>query len=192
MRTGLGSYQFVPALALMGAASMAAAQVPVLEVEPNNAPSTAQLVSPALYPTGAVAIDGLIAPDGALNGVDFFAFDLLAGDFVAVSVFDDTPAIDDDNDPLLGIFDPSGILFDSDDDSGPGLLPSFSFVVPTSGRWAFAVTGFGDDPTYNGSHQETFNYKFVFAINPVPTPGAAALGAIAGAALLRRRRPAAR
>jgi len=161
----------------------------VQEVEPNNTPSTAQVISPALYPTGAVAIDGFIAPDGALNGIDFFAFDLLAGDFVAVSVFDDTPAIDD-NDPLLGIFGPDGLLFASDDDSGPGLLPSFSFVVPTSGRWAFAVTGFGDHPTFNGSHDEAFAYKFVFAINPVPAPSAAAIGALAGAALLRRRRSA--
>ena len=185
MRTGLRSYRYVPALALIGAASIAMGQVP--EVEPNNTYAAANVIGPALYPTGAVAIDGLIAPDGTTAGIDFFAFDLLAGDFVAVSVFDDTPGDDTDNDPFLGIFGPGGTLFDESDDDGPGFLPSYSFFVPTTGRWAFAVTGFDDD-MFVGDHEEAFNYTFVFAIQPVPAPGAAALGALAGAALLRRRR----
>src|SRR5688500_667850 len=132
MRTRLGLGHSVSALALLAGASAAAAQVPVVELEPNNTPSTANHISPALYPTGAVAIDGVIGPDGALAGIDFFSFDLLAGDFVAVSAFDNTPEVPDDNDPLLGIFNPGGMLFDSDDDDGPGLLPSYSFTVPSS------------------------------------------------------------
>lgn len=189
MRNGLRSGVFVASLAV---APFAAAQVPVLETEPNNTFATANLISPAQYPTGAVAIDGVIGPDGTPGGIDFFAFDLSAGDFVAVSVFDTTPGGPGTADPLMGIFSPAGTVFDVSDDDGPGLLPSYSFVVPESGRWAFAVTGFGDDPTFNGSHEESFSYKFVFAINPVPAPGTAATTALAGAVLLRRRRPAAR
>jgi len=49
MRNGLRSGVFVASLAV---APFAAAQVPVLETEPNNTFATANLISPAQYPTG--------------------------------------------------------------------------------------------------------------------------------------------
>lgn len=162
--------------------ALATAQTPFVESEANDTFATADFVSSALYPFGGVAVDGAVST----SDVDYFSFDLTAGDRVGLSIFDFT-ADDDDNDSLLGIFAPDGTLFDSDDDDGIGLLSMYQFEVPTTGRWAFAVSGFGDDDFNGLGHDENYDYKLGFVINPIPEPGSLALLAAGLLALSRRR-----
>lgn len=159
---------------------LACAQVvPLVETEGNDTFASANFIHFSNYPTGAVAIDGQLTA----GDVDFFSFQVSAGDFVTFSVF----GLTFDGDGYLGIFAPDGALFGADDDSGVGLFPSYAFVAPTSGVWAFAVTGYGDED-FLGAHGESFLYKAVFATNPAPTPGAAGLLGLGALAATRRRR----
>lgn len=170
-------------VAVFGLASAAfAGGTPLSESEANNTPGTANFIADTFYPFGAVAIDGSLAP----GDVDYFSFDLQAGDFVAAAVYDFTPDSGTDNDSLLGVFGPGGVFFDDDDDDGPGFLSAIHLFADSDGEWSFAVSGFGDD-NFDGSHQETFDYKFVFAINPIPEPASLSL-LLAGAAFALRRR----
>lgn len=161
----------------------------VMEVEPNNTTGTANFIPASLYPTGGVAIDGALVP----GDVDFFSFSFNSGDFVTVSVFDFTPGLPFDNDSVIGVFGPSGLV-DEDDDDGPGLLSSLAFLVPTTGTYYVAVSGFGDLSTqtngnYTGNHTENFAYKLVVGHNPaIPEP--ATLAALAGLSVLGLRRRA--
>ena len=173
--------KLIGSVAVLGLTAAAYAQFPLSETEANNSPATANFVGAAFYPFGGVAIDGSLSP----GDVDYFSFDLAAGDLVGVAVYDFTDAAFD-NDSLLGVFGPGGVFFDSDDDDGIGFLSSYQFEVPSTGTWSFAVSGFGDN-NFDGSHQEEFDYKFSFAINPIPEPASLGL-LLAGAAFALRRR----
>lgn len=177
------------ALLVVSAAGVANAQ-PVNEAEPNDTTGTAQFIPASNFPTGAVTITGTLAPGGGdttPDGIDFYSFDFTSGSLVTGSVFDFTPDIPDDNDSLLGVFAPDGTLFDFDDDDGPGLLSSISFITTSTGRWSFAVSGFGDSDFNGDGHDENFDYAFVVSV-VIPTPGSAALLGLGGLAMLRRRR----
>lgn len=171
-------------VAVLGLASAAfAGGSPLSESEANNTPGTANFIADTFYPFGAVAIDGSLAP----GDVDYFSFDLNAGDFVAAAVYDFTPDDGGDNDSLLGVFGPGGVFFDSDDDDGPGLLSAIHLFADSDGIWSIAVSGFGDSDFNGSGHDENFDYKFVFAINPIPEPASLSL-LLAGAAFVLRRR----
>lgn len=166
---------------------------PLGEVEGNNSYATATFVPPSAYPTGGAAIDGAL-----LGGdVDFISCFFNAGDYVTAGVFDRTSGSLDgtdndgnetslDNDSLLGVFGPGGTLLDFDDDAGPGFLSAIHFYVPVSGVYAFAVTGFGDGDFDGLGHTESFNYRLVVGMDPIPAPGV--LAPLAGLLLAARRR----
>jgi len=140
----------------------------VPEVEPNGTLATAQPVVPAqtllttaFPPPGSGAlVTGSVAP----GDVDYFAFDLAAGQLLTVAVVtDDEGALAD---PVVGLFDPTGALVATDDDSGPGFLPALRLVVPTAGTWKVAVSGFGDVHFDGSIHSETFSYRLVLSAAP--------------------------
>jgi hypothetical protein len=155
------------AIALAGAYA-AAARAAVAEVEPNGTLATAQAITPANTvltaafppPGGGALVTGSISP----GDVDYFAFDLAAGQLVSLAVVTaDEGAL---SDPSLALFDPSGALAATDDDSGPGFLPALRLRVAQAGTWRVAVSGFGD-AAFNGSgHTEHFDYRLIVAASP--------------------------
>ncbi len=172
------------ALAAGIALSSVAIADPILEVEPNDTFGTAQFLggSELFAENGAFSVLAFL---GAVD-VDFYTIDLVPDELYTVSVFDFTPGDPFDNDSILGIFSPDGVLILFDDDGGPGFLSSIAFTVPKAGRYAFTVSGFGDDG-FIGEHGEEFDYLLVVA-STVPAPGALALLAMAGLSAARRRR----
>ncbi|TWT41022.1 hypothetical protein RAS1_37130 [Phycisphaerae bacterium RAS1] len=180
------------AAAVLGLSSIAAlANPPLVEAEPNNTYPTANFTPKFTYPFGGVARDGHIAP----GDVDFISFDFVAGDYITAAIYDWTALPLDglnndgneviDNDSFMGVFAPGGALADIDDDAGPGFLSAIHFYAPTSGTYAFAISGFGDGG-FVGNHGENYDYKFVVGVNPIPEPASLALLGL-GAMLLRRR-----
>ena len=69
-------------------------------------------------------------------------------------------------DSILGLFNASGTLTDTDDDGGSGLLSRLSSVTPDSGTVRFGITGFSDFGL-TGAHTETGSYQI--AVGPVPS-----------------------
>ena len=167
-------------IAAAGFLTAGAFAVPLDEVEPNDSFATAMPLPPDFFDGyGAGAVEGFLA---AVD-VDFYAVALPADVLVTASVFDFTPDDDYDNDSYLGVFDPSGALFDTDDDDGPGYLSAIHFIPAEPGVWAFAVTGYGDTD-FTGAHDEEFEYRLVLSI---PEPGSLSLLLIGLGVALRRR-----
>jgi hypothetical protein len=155
---------------------------PLEEVEPNDSFGGAQILPGDFFDLyGAGAVEGFLGE----GDVDFYKVSLPADVLVTASVFDFTPEEGFDNDSLLGVFSPDGLLFDEDDDDGPGFLSSIHFFPDVAGVWAFAVTGFGDDD-YNGDgHDEMFDYRLVLSI---PEPASFGLLLVGAAFVLGRKR----
>lgn len=172
---------------VLGGLGVVAQAVPLNESESNNTLPSANFVAAAFYPFGAVAVDGSLAA----GDVDYYTFDLIAGDNVAVATFDFSgngePSDPDSLDTLLGIFAPDSTLFDSDDDDNISFLSAYQFTVPTTGRWGVAVGGFGDENFDGTGSDEVGDYKLVFAINAIPEPSTIALLALGALTLFRRR-----
>lgn len=99
------------------------------EIEPNNSWATANLI-----PThdGSLTISGSRIGD---NSADYFRFPALAADTLQATVCRG-------GDPMLRLFDPSGTAEATDDDSGPGFMPTLSDAISSYGLWTTAVTGY--------------------------------------------------
>ena len=165
-------------VAIFGLCTVAVAQG-VPEQEPNDTFGTAQVMPADFFGGyGAGAVEAYL---GA-GDVDFFAVRLPADVLFTASVFDYTPWDDYDNDSYMGIFDPSGALYDTNDDA-LGYLSSYSFIVPQAGLWAVAVTGYGDTG-FTGNHGEEFDYRLVMSI---PEPASLGLLLVGLGAFARRR-----
>lgn len=176
----------ITAVALAATTATAA----LVESEPNNTLATADVVPGAVFAaSGGFAFDGSIGT----GDVDYITLGttLNAGDFVVASVFENfvptsLPTILPDS--IMALFDAAGNEIDFDDDDGPGTLSSFGVVIPATGTYTIAISGFGDRNFDGIGHSENFSYKLIVGVNRIPEP--ATLGLLAGAAVLGLRRRA--
>lgn len=145
------------------------------EVEGNDTYSTANL---AVFGTGGSAMDGTLTS----GDVDYYAISGLAGEIV-MGQLDFLGGIFD---TMLGLFDANGVLLTSDDDGGFSPGSASEYVLPASGTYYWAVTGYGDFDFNGSGHSLSGSYRLIMAV--VPAPGAGALLGLAGLVGLRRRR----
>ncbi len=159
-RQGLSSYRLV--LGVTDGASTQ--QESDLDPGPQGSNDTLATADP-LPANGA-----LVRANLAANDVDYFAIDLEASDRLLATVFDLqntglAVAGGERNDPVLGLFDPSGtpVPGGTDDDDTPGFTPGFSYTAPLSGTYTLAVSGFSDT-AFDGTHLEGgFDYLLMVA-----------------------------
>lgn len=107
-----------------------------------------------------VYIDNALA---LTSDVDFFTFTGLTPgtQFLARTAHPVSGGVD----TLLGLFDSSGVLLESDDDGAGGVLSRINGIVPAGGMLTFAVSGTGDDG-FTGSHTEDGSYELRLQIQP--------------------------
>jgi len=146
---------------MLGLAS-ACALAGIDEVEPNDDPSMAQLV-PSNGAFISASFEGALSP----GDVDYYQVNLIGTDLLFVDIFDFTPAVFDDNDSILGLFDENGVLVAFNDNAAFGTLSALVAIVPTPGSYFLAVSGAGD-VNFVGDHDQSFDYVLTF--NTIPAP----------------------
>lgn len=115
-----------------------------------------------------VEIDNTVGSGSAMADVDFFTFTgLTAGASFSAEV---TQNQFSGFDSILGWFDGSGALIDTDDDEGFESLSLLTGTVPGNGQLTFAVSGYGDD-NFVGDHQENAQYSLEVTLLSVSQPG---------------------
>jgi hypothetical protein len=109
-----------------------------LELESNNTFATGQLLS---FHDGIIEITGSRVGDAS---ADFYRFFATAGDVITALTNSPTGACIT-QDPMHGLFNPSGSSVISDDDSGSGCNSSLAaFNISTTGLWGLGIVGFND------------------------------------------------
>jgi hypothetical protein len=99
--------------------------------------------------------------------VDYFTFTgLTSGSNFSAEVTDATSGFDS----ILGWFDGTGNLIESDDNDGFENLSLINGVVPANGQLTFAVTGF-NDVGFVGDHSEDASYSLEVNLFSVSHPG---------------------
>jgi hypothetical protein len=99
--------------------------------------------------------------------VDFFTFTgLTSGSSFMAQVTNATSGFDS----ILGWFDGSGNLIESDDNDGFENLSLINGVVPANGQLTFAVTGY-NDLGFVGNHAEDASYSLEVTLFSVSHPG---------------------
>ncbi|MDH3214211.1 MAG: PEP-CTERM sorting domain-containing protein [Myxococcales bacterium] len=153
-------------------------------------------------PTGLSFNEGLLRHDAGVlelepGDVDWISLGSLSvGDVVTAVTTPLEDAIFEDPDTILGVFDSSGALVAFSDDSfneennfdGLGSLVRY-LVTSADGYWV-AVSGFGDDVNFDGSHSEDGEYLLQASVVAVPEPSTMmllGLGVVALATRARRR-----
>jgi PEP-CTERM motif len=148
----------------------------------------------------------IAAEIGGQASADFYRVTLTAGQMIMINV--NTPGGPTlVNDPVLGLFNPAGTLVAFNDDCGaPGrgfdsCIPGdgTAFLVPTTGLWGVAVSGFADF-NFVGGGSNGWPYELNICVSgtpcptgfqrPIPEPATMLLlgSGLAGLAGLRRRR----
>lgn len=109
-----------------------------VETEPNNTPSTANLIVPE------VTIRGTLNPTG---DVDFFAFEGRAGQQVTIDVDAQSLTPKSPADTVVTLFDQEGRQLIENDDESAGTRDAFvRFTLPATGRYIFRIR----DVAYRG------------------------------------------
>jgi hypothetical protein len=113
-----------------------------------------------------VYIDNTIGGTSAAD-VDYFTFTgLTSGSNFFAQVTDATSGFDS----ILGWFDGSGNLIETDDNDGVDNLSLINGVVPANGQLTFAVTGY-DDVNFVGDHAEDAAYSLEVNLLSATHPG---------------------
>lgn len=125
-----------------------------------------------------------------VDDIDFFTFSNLV---IGSSYSAEITSVTGNLDTVLGVFDSAGNLVSFNDDGGTGLLSLLSGVV-TDGTLTFAVTGYGDQGSFTGTHRKgdyvlalTATYGAAPATVPAPATLALSLLGLGIAAGARRR-----
>ncbi|HWN08261.1 MAG TPA: PPC domain-containing protein [Pyrinomonadaceae bacterium] len=118
------------------------------EFEGNNSAGSAQAVSLPFNTSGKFSE---IRPLG--NDVDFYRFNVSAGDIVAIETVPGLQTMD----TIIGLFDSGGNLLLADDDGGVGLLSRLLVQFNVAGTYSVAVSTF-DDFDFNGDGTDFGRY----------------------------------
>lgn len=168
-------------VAMLALAAGVAQSAIFFEVESNDTLWTANDLGSYGVPGDGIVVDGMITS----GDVDWFSFTLLDNaTMVVAALFDMNPS--SNNDGVMGLFDSLGNEIVVDDDSGIDLMPALQFANLAAGTYYIAISGYPDF-TFEGDHEENFEYKLVIGLN-IPTPGALALMGLGGLTIARRRR----
>jgi len=128
-------------------ARLALAATAVTEAEPNDSLNATQVLSGA----SRYVVSGSISSN---SDVDFFTIRATAGQLISVNVRALNPGApaEEQFDPVVGLFSPSGTLVSSSDDTGTGSTwaGGFSYKATETGVWRIAVSDY-DDLDFNGT-----------------------------------------
>jgi len=156
----------------------------IIETEPNDTMATADVISsPTSYPWSDVGICSL---DSSGSDIDYFKIWLNDADTVMTVVTTPLTVPFTSPDTLLGLFDSSGTLLVSNDDSGGTNGSTVMYDITTSDWYYIAVTGSGDTNFAGIDHGETGNYMLTVSV--VPEPATLAMITLGGLLVLVRRR----
>ena len=156
----------------------------IIETEPNDAMATADVISsPTSYPWSDVGVCSL---GSSGSDIDYFKIWLEDSSTVMTVVSTPLDVLFTDPDTLLGLFDSSGTLLVSNDDSGGTNGSTVMYNITSTGWYYIAVTGSGDT-NFNGDyHGEVGDYMLTVSV--VPEPATLALLGLGGLIFLVRRR----
>ncbi|MGE0857932.1 MAG: DVUA0089 family protein [Gammaproteobacteria bacterium] len=140
---------------------------------------------------GDVEIFGTLISDN--SDADFYAFTVGANQVITLTVAA-PEGPEQNNDPIVGLFNTDGSLLAADDDGGPGYDSELVFTLSAAGQYFVAVSGYADFE-FNGigDFDASTNWLYHLQISgepaPVPVPAAGWLlgSALTGLALRRRR-----
>lgn len=178
--------------ALFANGVQAAIEVEDLDVD-NSDIGSAQPIGP--FVDNRITLDGFRGTVGSIlddDLADFYSFAALEGQTLTITVVAPQGAIELD-DPIVGLFDPSGFFLDDDDDNddgdppGPGFNARLIFDITLTGTYFVAVSGY-DDFGFTGEASNDltaaeiaafsdFSYQLGIETAPtvIPVPGALVL-----------------
>jgi hypothetical protein len=90
---------------------------------------------------------------------------------------------------VLGMFDPTGLFLDSDDDGGAGQLSKLTGTIDGTGELHLAVSGYDDSgfSGFIGDHAQSGDYVLTLSTQAIPEPSIlVALTGLVGMGLLGR------
>jgi hypothetical protein len=168
----------------------------IIESEPNNTLATADPLG--RVGSGNFATVGTVSLAG-VGDVDVFSIDLFGGEYVMANTAGIAGSpIGLDPDTIIALVDSAGTIIEFDDDDSQSFGSNYTYLVPASGTYYVAVSGFGDSSgtpvgqtfgstSFIGNHLETGPY--ILTVSVVPEPAALALASLGCLALgfLRRR-----
>ncbi|MFZ5800476.1 MAG: PEP-CTERM sorting domain-containing protein [Candidatus Omnitrophota bacterium] len=123
------------------------------EVEPNSTFATAQALGVS---DGSMDVSGSRVGD---SSADYYQFYATAGDNIGMAV--NTPGGPSYfDDPVLGLYNPSGVQLAFDDDDGPGYDSALGYSITSSGFYAAAVSGWADFD-FDGGGESGWTYHLL-------------------------------